>query len=188
MKVIPADLPGLLIIEPAVFGDSRGFFMETYNQTRYVEAGLNATFVQDNLSYSRQGILRGMHAQNPGAQGKLVYVLQGEVFDVAVDGRIGSPTFGKWFGVTLSSENKRQFYVPPGFFHGFCVTSETALFAYKCTDLYNPKAEVGIAWNDPDVGIVWPISQPSLSDKDSKAPRLKEIAPERLLKFADLSR
>lgn len=188
MKVSTVEIPGLLVIEPQVFGDARGFFLETYNAARYREAGLGATFVQDNLSFSRRGILRGMHAQNPSPQGKLVSVLQGEVYDVAIDGRVGSPTFGKWYGITLSSENKTQFYVPPGFFHGFCVTSETALFSYKCTDLYMPKNEVAMIWNDPDVGVKWPVSEPQLSAKDQVAPRLKDIPAERLLKFEEASR
>ncbi len=139
MHVIDTPLPGVRIIEPKVFGDSRGFFMETWQQARYAEAGLPERFVQDNLSYSQRGVLRGLHFQNPNGQGKLVYVLQGEVFDVAVDVRLGSPTFGQSVSVLLSADNKRQFYVPPGFAHGFCVTSETALFTYKCTELYAPK-------------------------------------------------
>lgn len=188
MKISTVDIPGLLVIDPDVFGDARGFFLETYNQQRYKDAGLDATFMQDNLSFSRQGILRGLHSQNPSPQGKLVYVLQGAVFDVAVDGRHGSPTFGKWYGLELSSDNKRQFYVPPGFFHGFCVTSETAMFAYKCTDLYAPKNEVGIAWNDPDIGVKWPVTEPLLSAKDAAAPRLKDIPTEKLVRFVSAGR
>lgn len=175
MKVIETPIPDLLIIEPAVFGDQRGFFMETWNRARYQAAGIGAEFVQDNLSLSRYGVLRGLHFQNPNPQGKLVSVLQGEVFDVAVDIRGGSPTFGAWHGVTLSAENKRQFYVPPGFAHGFCVTSESALFSYKCTDVYNPRAEGSIIWNDPDIGIEWPVQQPELSGKDAAAVRLCEL-------------
>ena len=175
MKVIETKLPGVRIIEPKVFGDSRGFFMETWNQARYAELGLPSVFVQDNLSFSSQGVLRGLHFQNPNSQGKLVYVLQGEVFDVAVDIRVGSPTFGQSVGVTLSSENKRQFYVPAGFAHGFCLTSETALFAYKCTELYQPTLEHGVSWDDPDLGINWPIEKPLLSAKDLVYPRLKDI-------------
>ncbi len=169
-----------MVIEPKVFGDSRGFFLETYNQDRYREAGIDLDFVQDNLSFSHQGTLRGLHYQNPHPQGKLVYVLQGEVFDVAVDIRHDSATFGDWVGVTLSSENKRQFYVPPGFAHGFCVTSETALFAYKCTDRYAPECEGSILWDDADIGINWPISSPLLSEKDKHAPRLRDIPQSRL--------
>jgi dTDP-4-dehydrorhamnose 3,5-epimerase len=183
MKVIETKLPGVLIFGPKVFGDSRGFFMETWNKRRYEEAGITGNFVQDNLSYSSYGVLRGLHFQNPNAQGKLVYVIEGEVFDVAVDIRVGSPTFGQWVGVTLSSENKRQFYVPEGFAHGFCVTSETALFAYKCTDLYNPSAEGGILWNDPDIGIEWPIVNPILSDKDKKNQQLSKMDKVRLPDF-----
>lgn len=181
MNIIETEIPGLVIIEPKVFGDARGFFLETYNRQRYREAGLNVEFVQDNLSFSRRGTLRGLHFQNPNAQGKLVSVLQGEVFDVAVDIRLDSPTFGRWVGVRLSAENKRQFYVPPGFAHGFCVTSETALFTYKCTDLYNPQADGGVIWNDPDIGIEWPITEPVLSEKDGRAPRLKDVPPQRLM-------
>jgi dTDP-4-dehydrorhamnose 3,5-epimerase len=183
MNVIETKLPGVLILEPKVFGDSRGFFMETWNKQRYEETGITGNFVQDNLSYSSYGVLRGLHFQNPNAQGKLVYVIEGEVFDVAVDIRVGSPTFGQWVGVTLSSENKRQFYVPEGFAHGFCVTSETALFAYKCTDLYNPSAEGGILWNDPDIGIEWPIVNPILSDKDKNNQQLSKIDKIRLPEF-----
>jgi len=175
MKVLETEIPGVVIIEPKVFGDNRGFFLETWNEARYVEAGIEGPFVQDNLSYSVKGVLRGLHFQDPNPQGKLVYVLQGEVFDVAVDIRAGSPTFGKWVSVMLSSENKRQFYISPGLAHGFCVTSETALFTYKCTDLYNPAAEKGIIWNDPDIGIRWPIDEPVLSEKDKKNVRLRDV-------------
>ena len=175
MKVIATEIPEVKIIEPKVFGDSRGFFMETWNQARYAELGLPAAFVQDNMSFSQKGVLRGLHFQNPNSQGKLVYVLQGEVFDVAVDIRVGSPTFGKSVGVTLSSENKRQFYIPAGFAHGFCLTSDTALFAYKCTELYQPKLEYGVSWNDPDLWIKWPIDNPLLSEKDLIYPKLKDI-------------
>ena len=180
MKVLPCQLSGLLVIEPQVFGDARGFFLETYNRRRYREAGLELDFVQDNLSFSRKGILRGLHAQNPNPQGKLLQVLQGEVFDVAVDLRRSSPTFGKWHAVVLSAENKRQFYVPPGFGHGFAVLSETALFHYKCTELYSPKDELTIRWNDPDLGIEWPLKEPMLSERDAKAPWLRDVAAERL--------
>ncbi len=185
MKIQDTALSGVLVIEPKVFGDSRGFFLEIYNQERYREAGIDLDFVQDNLSFSHQGTLRGLHYQNPHSQGKLVYVLQGEVFDVAVDIRDDSATFGDWVGVTLSAENKRQFYVPPGFAHGFCVTSETALFAYKCTDRYAPECEGSILWDDADIGITWPISSPLLSDKDKAAPRLRDI-PKTRLRFPSL--
>lgn len=175
MIVTETKIPGLLIIEPKVFGDERGFFLETYNEQRYKEAGIAETFVQDNLSFSKKGILRGLHFQNPNPQGKLVQVIQGEVFDVAVDIRVGSPTFGEWVGIYLSSENKKQFYVPPGFAHGFLVTSDTALFSYKCTDFYNPEGEYSIIWNDQDLGISWPIKNPNLSIKDRSGVRLKSL-------------
>ena len=180
MQIIKTSLPGAIIIEPDVFGDARGFFLETWNRQRYAEIGLDIDFVQDNLSYSQQGTLRGLHFQNPRAQGKLVYVLIGEVYDVSVDVRHGSPTFGQWIGVTLSAENKRQLYVPPGFAHGFCVTSENALFAYKCTECYDPKSEGSVLWNDPELGITWPVSEPRLSEKDRHALRLRDIPPGRL--------
>ncbi len=180
MKTQQTALPGALILEPKVFGDARGFFMETWNRRRYVEAGLPGEFVQDNVSFSQHGVLRGLHYQHPNAQGKLVYVLQGEVFDVAVDVRVGSPTFGRWAGVTLSAENRRQFWVPPGFAHGFCVTGETALFCYKCTELYAPEHEGSILWNDPAIGIAWPLEHPALSAKDAAAPPLAEISRARL--------
>ena len=180
MKVTPCEIPDLLILEPDVFGDARGWFMETWNERRYREAGIRGPFVQDNLSLSRRGILRGLHFQNPSAQGKLVSALQGEVFDVAVDLRRSSPTFRRWHGVHLSAENKRQFYVPPGFAHGFVVLSETALFHYKCTDFYAPQHEATIRWDDPDLAIAWPIKDPVLSDKDAQALRLCDLPPERL--------
>lgn len=180
MKVIETALPGVLIIEPRAFRDPRGFFMETWHQVRYHEAGLPERFVQDNLSWSRRRTLRGLHFQHPKAQGKLGYVLQGEVFDVAVDIRRGSPTFGHWVGVVLSAENQRQLYIPPDFAHGFCVTSEQALFFYKCTEVYNAAAESGIRWNDPDIGIEWPVCDPLLSDRDAHYPTLRALPPERL--------
>jgi len=180
MNIIACDLPGLLIIEPKVFGDARGFFMESWNQHRYQEAGIGTSFVQDNISVSRRGTLRGLHCQNPSPQGKLVSVLQGEVFDVAVDLRRSSPTFGQWHGVRLSDENKRQFFVPTGFAHGFVVLSETAMFHYKCTDFYSPKDELTIRWNDPDIGIKWPIQEPTLSPKDAQGMLLREVPKERL--------
>lgn len=183
MQVRPAELEGVLVIDPVVHGDERGFFVETYAKERYVEAGLTEEFVQDNLSLSSRGTLRGLHLQHPHGQGKLCYVLEGEVFDVAVDVRAGSPSFGKWTGVRLSSETKRQLYVPPGFAHGFCVLSERALFSYKCTDLYHRECELGIAWDDPDIGIDWPVAQPRLSDKDAHNLRLKDISVERLPRY-----
>lgn len=175
MKVTKTALDGVLIIEPDVFGDSRGFFMETWNRRRYEEAGVRETFFQDNVSFSCKGVVRALHFQNPNAQGKLVFTMKGEVFDVAVDVRVGSPTFLKWVGVTLSMENKRQLYIPPGFAHGFAVTSDDALFVYKCTDFYDPKAERSIIWNDPNIGINWPVDNPILSARDAKAPRFKEF-------------
>ncbi len=177
MNIIETPLTGLLIIEPKVFGDERGFFIETWNRKRYQEAGITVDFVQDNLSFSGRGVLRGLHFQNPQAQGKLVHVLQGEVFDVAVDMRKGSPTFGLWHGTILSAENRRQFWVPPGFAHGFCVTSETALFAYKCTELYAPQHEKSIRWDDPALAIDWPVTDPQVSDKDRLAPLLADLDP-----------
>ena len=180
MKVIPCEPGGLLLIESEVLGDARGFFMEIWNQRRYRESGLNASFVQDNISFSRRSTLRGLHFQNPMTQGKLVSVLQGEVFDVAVDIRRSSPTFGRWHGVNLSGENKRQFFIPPGFAHGFLVLSETAMFYYKCTDYYAPKDELAIRWNDPDLAIQWPVKDPILSERDAKAPLLREVPRERL--------
>jgi dTDP-4-dehydrorhamnose 3,5-epimerase len=183
MKVKPSRIPGLLIIEPAVHGDERGFFMESYSRDRYAEAGLPNEFVQDNVSLSSRGILRGLHLQHPNDQGKLCFVLEGEVFDVAVDVRVGSPTFGRWEGFTLSSENKRQVYIPPGFAHGFCVLSEQAMFSYKCTDFYTGPSEMGVAWDDPAIGIDWPIQSPRLSAKDQQNRRLEEIPADSLPRY-----
>ena len=180
MNVIRCQLEGLLIVEPKVFGDSRGFFMESWNQSRYEAAGLTARFVQDNFSFSHRGALRGLHFQNPSPQGKLVSVLEGEVFDVAVDLRRKSSTFGKAETIRLSGENKRQFYVPPGFAHGFLVLSETALFHYKCTEFYSPKDEMTLLWNDPDLGINWPVANPIISEKDARGLRLRDLPSERL--------
>jgi len=180
MKVLPCDLEGLLLIEPRVFGDARGFFLETWNERRYSEAGITGPFVQDNLSFSRRGAVRGLHFQNPSAQGKLVYVLQGEVFGVAVDLRRSSPTFGRWYGVTLSADNKRQLYIPPGFAHGFAVVSETALFAYKCTAFYAPEHETTLLWNDPDLAIPWPVEEPVLAEKDRQGLRLRDLPEDKL--------
>jgi dTDP-4-dehydrorhamnose 3,5-epimerase len=180
MKTIKPPIEGLIVIEPDVFGDSRGFFLESWNRKKYAQIGIDVDFVQDNMSFSQKGTLRGLHFQNPQSQGKLVSVIAGEVYDVAVDIRHGSPTFGKWFGVTLSSDNKKQFYVPPGFAHGFCVTSDTALFAYKCTDFYAPEFEGSFLWNDPDLGIDWPVTEPLLSAKDRAGIPLKEMPVSRL--------
>jgi dTDP-4-dehydrorhamnose 3,5-epimerase len=172
MRVLETALPGVLIIEPKVFGDERGFFLESYHADRYRAAGIDVGFVQDNHSRSRRGVLRGLHYQFLQPQGKLVSVTRGQVFDVAVDIRRGSPSFGDWVGVVLDDQDHRQMYVPPGFAHGFCVLSEEADFVYKCTDYYHPQSEVGIAWDDPDIGIQWPISDLALSAKDLRNPRL----------------
>ena len=166
MRVTETALPGVLLIEPQVFRDARGMFWETYHATRYAEAGIAQPFVQDNYSRSARHTLRGLHYQLGRPQGKLVWVIRGEVFDVAVDIRRGSSHFGRWIGLTLSEDRQTQVYLPPGFAHGFCVLSETADFAYKCTDFYDPSDERGIIWNDPDLGIAWPISSPVLSPKD----------------------
>lgn len=184
MNILTTPIPGVLIIEPKVFGDARGLFLETWQHRRYAEAGIGPDFVQDNLASSRRGVLRGLHLQNPHAQGKLVQVLAGEVFDVAVDVRRGSPWFGQWVGCQLSGDNKRQFWVPEGFVHGYLVTSETALFNYKCTDLYHPETQFAVRWDDPAFGIDWPLDgAPQLSEADRAAPPLAEIDPERLPVF-----
>lgn len=180
MKVIQTTLPGTLILEPQVFGDDRGFFYESYHQARYKDAGVTGEFVQTNVSRSAKGVLRGLHYQWPNPQGKLVSVLEGEVYDVAVDIRRGSPHFGQWVGVMLTADNHRHFWIPEGFAHGFCVLSEFATFTYQCTSLYDPVADAGVRWNDADIGIDWPISHPLLSGKDGKTPLLKDIAADRL--------
>lgn len=174
MKFRETDLPGVVVVEPDVHGDDRGFFLETYHASKYAEGGIDATFVQDNHSRSKHGILRGLHLQVAHPQGKLVRVVEGEVYDVAVDVRRGSPHFGRHFGILLSAKNFTQLWVPPGFAHGFLVTSEAAQFEYKCTDLYHPEDELSILWNDPELGISWPIESPSLSAKDADAPTLAE--------------
>ncbi|MBM4289297.1 MAG: dTDP-4-dehydrorhamnose 3,5-epimerase [Deltaproteobacteria bacterium] len=175
MKVIPVDLPGIVLIEPRLFTDLRGYFLETYQAQRYSEHGITARFVQDNLSFSRRGVVRGLHYQLVEPQGKLVMVLQGEVLDLVVDIRQDSPTFGQWSQNTLSAENHRQLYVPPGFAHGFAVISATATVLYKVTAFYNPGDEYGIIWNDPNLGVDWPFSEAILSDKDSKFPQLRDV-------------
>jgi dTDP-4-dehydrorhamnose 3,5-epimerase len=180
LKVIATRLPGCVAIEPDVFGDARGFFYESYNADKFKAAGLDLRFVQSNVSRSARGVLRGLHYQWPNPQGKLVSVVEGEVFDVAVDIRRGSPTFGQWAGVMLTAENHRHFWVPEGFAHGFVVLSEFATFAYQCTALYDAKADAGVRWNDAAIAIDWPVSAPLLSGKDEKAPLLADIAPERL--------
>lgn len=176
IKVTRLDIEGLCVIEPAVHGDERGYFMETYNQKDMEEAGLTMRFVQDNQSMSKKGVLRGLHFQKQFPQGKLVRVIRGSVFDVAVDLRRGSPTFGKWYGIELTAENKKQFYIPEGFAHGFVVRSDVAEFCYKVTDFYHPGDEGGLMWNDPDVGVDWgDISDVLLSEKDQKQMSFKEI-------------
>jgi len=186
MNVKETRLSGVLIVEPDVFADKRGFFLETWSTTRYEQAGIPGPFVQDNASFSSKGILRGLHFQHPQSQGKLVQILSGEVVDVAVDIRVGSPTFGQWVSERLSETNHRQLYVPAGFAHGYCVMSETALFSYKCTDFYNPATEGSISWNDPDLGIDWPVAEPILSPKDADCPRLKDIPEGRLPRFGEI--
>ena len=183
MEVIEFDIPGLLVFEPTVFGDERGYFLESWNEDSYLKKGLGATFVQDNISRSSRGVLRGLHYQNPNGQGKLVQVLDGEVFDVAVDIRQGSPTFGRWHGIKLSAKNHRQFYIPAGFAHGFCVMSDSALFHYKCTEFYQPKMEYSLLWNDQDINIDWPIEKPLVSDKDQRGRRLIDFSTEELPEY-----
>jgi dTDP-4-dehydrorhamnose 3,5-epimerase len=180
MKVIPTELPGCLIIEPKVFGDDRGFFYESWNQARFAEHGMTPAFVQSNVSASERGVLRGLHYQWPNPQGKLVSVLEGEVYDVAVDIRKGSPNFGRWTGVILSADNKRHFWVPEGFAHGFVTLSERAVFTYLCTARYDAAADANIRWNDGDIAIDWPVSVPALSGKDVVAPFLRDIPVDRL--------
>jgi dTDP-4-dehydrorhamnose 3,5-epimerase len=183
LDVVETELSGVLVIEPKVHRDSRGYFLETWREEVYAAAGLPARFVQDNLSYSIKGVLRGLHYQHPSGQGKLIAVLQGSAFDVAVDIRLGSPTFGQWVGVMLSEENRRQIYIPPGFAHGFVVIGEGALVSYKCTTAYDAASEGSIHWNDPDLGIAWPLDAPILSPKDQAAPRLSAVATHRLPRF-----
>lgn len=180
MKIIKTSLEGVVIIEPRVFGDQRGFFLETYREDTLLEAGITETFVQDNHSRSTRGVLRGLHYQLVQPQGKLVRVSRGEVFDVAVDIRKGSPTFGQWYGTNLNEENMRMMYVPPGFAHGFVVLSEIADFAYKCTNYYHPQSEKGILWNDPEIGIQWPIFEVKVSDKDKSNRELSKQAAAQL--------
>ncbi len=180
MRVIETDLPGCRVIEPRVFGDARGFFYESWNKERFAEAGLDLDFVQGNVSASTRGVLRGLHYQWPNPQGKLVSVLEGEVYDVAVDIRRGSPSFGRWTAVLLTAENKRHFWIPEGFAHGFAVVSERAVFTYQCTAGYDAVSDAGVRWNDAALGIDWPLADPILSDKDIKAPFLADIPPERL--------
>jgi dTDP-4-dehydrorhamnose 3,5-epimerase len=175
MRVLSTALPGVIVIEPVVHLDGRGFFLETYHAERYREHGIDGPFVQDNHSQSTAGTLRGLHLQIRRPQGKLIRVIEGEIFDVAVDVRRGSPAFGRWVGVTLSAGNFKQCYVPQGFAHGFCVVSPTAQVEYKCTDLYDPSGEIGVAWNDPTLAITWPTDRPLISARDSKNPCLADL-------------
>jgi len=183
VNVIPTEIPGVLILEPRVFRDARGWFVEAWHAERYAAAGLPTHFSQDNVSHSARGVLRGLHIQNPRPQGKLVTVLSGDVWDVAVDVRRGSPTFGRFVAVELSGETLRQFWVPAGLAHGFLVRSETAIFSYKCTDGYDAATEFGIRWDDPDIAVPWPTAAPIVSDKDTALPYLRDIAPDRLVAF-----
>lgn len=188
MQVSDTFLKGVKVIEPKVFGDSRGFFYESFQELRYLKAGVDTKFVQDNLSRSNAGVLRGLHYQLKFPQDKLVTVIRGEVFDVAVDIRLGSPTFGKWFGVILSDQNHKQLFIPRGFAHGFCVLSETADFNYKCSDYYHPEDEYGIMWNDPKIGIKWPKidnCEFMLSAKDMQNKMLDEIPVDNLPRFVE---
>lgn len=178
MRFSEGGLPGLILVEPDVFTDARGFFFETYHARKYGQAGMTDVFVQDNISRSVRGTLRGLHYQLGHAQGKLVAVVEGAVFDVAVDIRKSSPTFGQWFGIELSADNKRQMYIPPGFAHGFCVLSDIASMTYKCTDFYSPTDERGIIWNDPTIRVEWPVAQPLMSPKDQSYKTLKEMTAE----------
>jgi len=187
LKILPTKLPGVLVVEPVVHRDPRGFFLESYHAGKYREAGITPAFVQDNHSSSARGTLRGLHAQWRRPQGKLVRCLRGTIWDVAVDARPGSASFGQWFGVELDSQAHRQIWVPAGFLHGFCVLSESAEVEYKCTDVYDPGGEVSVIWNDPAIGIDWPVTEPTLSAKDAAAPRLAEVAAQ-LAHFAQLER
>lgn len=183
MKVSQTGLKGVLLIEPRVFEDSRGHFLETYQEDRYAQAGIRGPFVQDNLVKSGRRVLRGLHLQNPHGQGKLVQVLEGEIFDVAVDVRPGSPTFGRWTAVTLSAASHRQIFLPPDFAHGYVVLGDGALVSYKTTEVHTPDAELAVAWNDPEIGIDWPVADPVLNERDGAAPRLSEIPESRLPRY-----
>jgi dTDP-4-dehydrorhamnose 3,5-epimerase len=173
VRFIQTALPGIIVVEPDVHLDSRGFFLETYHAGKYHDGGIDGPFVQDNSSRSVRGTLRGLHLQRRHPQGKLIRVTEGEIFDVAVDVRRGSPTFGQWVSVALSASNFKQCYIPPGFAHGFCVVSEDAQVEYKCTDLYDPASEIGVAWNDPALAIPWPVADPQVSDRDRRNPSLE---------------
>jgi len=182
VRFTPTAIPEVILVEPKVFQDARGFFLETYHAGKYAEGGIDVAFVQDNHSLSQRGTLRGLHAQLRNPQGKLIRVIEGEIWDVAVDVRVGSPTFGRHVAETLSAQNFRQLWVPPGFVHGFCVLSERAQVEYKCTALYDPGDEIAVAWNDPELAVPWPVRSPLLSAKDEKAPRLAEVR-ERLPRY-----
>lgn len=183
MKIVKTKLPGVIVFEPKIFGDKRGFFLETFRNDVLLDAGIDTQFVQDNHSRSSKGVLRGLHYQMTQTQGKLVRVATGAVFDVAVDVRHGSPTFGEWYGTQLDEDNMRMMYVPPGYAHGFVVLSDTTDFIYKCTEYYHPQSEQGIAWDDPGIGIKWPATEATLSDKDKKNLRLKDQPAEMLPDF-----
>jgi dTDP-4-dehydrorhamnose 3,5-epimerase len=174
------EIPGVLLIQPEIYEDSRGSFYEGWSSTRYADHGVPASFVQDNYSVSHRDVLRGLHLQHPHGQGKLVHTIVGSVYDVVVDVRRGSPSYGKWVGVRLGGDDRLQMYIPPGLAHGFCVLSDTAVFAYKCSEVYRPETEIGVAWNDPDLGIDWPTADPILSDRDAALDPLRAIDPARL--------
>ncbi len=185
MRVEPAPLKGVLVVRPDVFRDDRGLFMELYREERYAPQGIDARFVQDNLSRSIRGTLRGLHFQHPSPQAKLIQAIQGEVFDVCVDIRLGSPTFRRWFGMRLSAQDPCQLFVPEGFAHGFCALTEEALVLYKCSDVYAPDCDAGILWSDPDLGIDWPVDDPLLSPKDRDLPRLRDVPAGQLPVYAE---
>lgn len=180
MNVTTTDIEGVLVVTPRIFPDNRGRFLETFQEARYADAGIPGPFVQDNMSHSLRGTLRGLHFQIQHPQSKLVYVMAGEIYDVAVDLRPGSPTYRKYFGTHLSSRDHCQLYIPEGFAHGFCVLSEEALFAYKCGDYYSPNDEGGVLWSDPEIGIQWPVKDPIISEKDAALPLLNDLSPEQL--------
>ena len=180
LKRIDTNLPGVCVIEPVVHGDARGYFFESFHAAKYAELGIDVRFVQSNVSRSAKGVLRGLHYQWPNPQGKLVSVLEGEVYDVAVDIRRGSPTFGQWEAAMLTGENHRQLWIPEGFAHGFCVVSDAATFMYQCTALYDHAADAGVRWNDAAIGIDWPVAEPVLSAKDEQAPLLADVAADEL--------
>jgi dTDP-4-dehydrorhamnose 3,5-epimerase len=180
MKTVQTSLDGVLLLEPLLFGDDRGYFLESYNEKTYLEAGIDARFIQTNVSRSARGVMRGLHYQWPSPQGKLVTAVEGEVYDVAVDVRLGSPTFGKWEGFMLTAENHRHLWIPEGFAHGFCVLSSFATFIYQCTSFYNATADRSVRWNDGSIGIDWPVEKPLLSPKDAQAPFLTDISADQL--------